>query len=180
MNARVVGQLRVERGDEQTTVAREHGVPVDLGEDLDIGAGVLDPRRADEHRAHGRVVVGEIEVGLEAAHLAAERVAADAEVAEAEMVAVEHDHPRARAEDRRLEAEQRLVDAVEPHQPPDRGRLAARDDQPVEPVELLGKPDLDRFRAEPPQHRRVLAEVPLQREDADPKRLLHGAKCSPG
>ena len=90
------------------------------------------------------------------------------------MVPVEHDHPRAGAEDRRVEPPERLVEAVEAHQPRDRGRLAARQDQPVEPVELLGQAHLDRLGAEAPQHRRVLAEVPLHGEDADSKRLLHG------
>src|SRR6059058_4471237 len=36
VDSRVVRQLRVEGGDEQPPVAREHRVPVDLGEDLDI------------------------------------------------------------------------------------------------------------------------------------------------
>ena len=124
-------------------------------------------------RAQRLAAVADVEIGLEAAHLAAERVPADADVGEAEVVAVEHDHPGARAEDRRREAAQRLVDAVQAHQPRDRGRLAAGDDQPVEPVELLRQPHLDRLGAEAPQHGRVLAEVPLHGEDADPKRLLH-------
>jgi len=33
-------------------------------------------------------------------------------------------------------------------------------------------------RAEPAEHRHVLAEVSLHGENADPKRPLHGAKCS--
>ena len=106
-------------------------------------------------------------------HLAAERVAPRPVVAEAEVVAVEDDHPRARPEDRAAELAHRLVEAVEPHQPADRGRLAAGDDEAVEPLELLGEPDLDRLGAEPPQHGGVLAEVPLHGEDADPERLLH-------
>src|SRR4051812_4768468 len=52
VDARVVGQLGMERGHEQPAVAREHRMPVDFGEHLDGVAGVLDPRRADEHRAH--------------------------------------------------------------------------------------------------------------------------------
>ena len=84
------------------------------------------------------------------------------------MVAVEDDHPGARPEDRRRERADRLVEAVEAHQPHERRRLAAGDDEPVEPVELLGLAHLDDVRAEPPQHRRVLAEVPLHGQDADP------------
>src|SRR5882672_7980689 len=48
VDPRVVGQLRMERGDEQPPLPREHRVPVDLGEDLDVGPRVLDPRRPDE------------------------------------------------------------------------------------------------------------------------------------
>src|ERR687887_1577340 len=45
---RVVRQLRVERGDEEASLAREHRVTVDLRQHLDLGARVLDPRSADE------------------------------------------------------------------------------------------------------------------------------------
>src|SRR5215469_5588240 len=46
---RVVGQLRVERGDEESPLAREHRVPVDLGENLHLRPDLVDPRSADEH-----------------------------------------------------------------------------------------------------------------------------------
>ena len=123
------------------------------------------------------VAVADVDVGLEALHLAAERVPLDRDVGEGEVVAVEHDHPRARAEDRRVERAQRLVEPVEAHQPRDRRRLAAGQDQAVEPVELRRQPHLDRLGAEAPQHRRVLAEVALHGKDADSKRLLHGRDC---
>ena len=86
------------------------------------------------------------------------------------MVAVEQDHPGARPEDRAAEAPDRLLDPVQAHQARDRRRLAAGDDQPVEAVELLGLPHLDRLRAEAAQHGRVLAEVALDGQDADPVR----------
>src|SRR5207249_8767405 len=57
VDPRVVGQLRMERGDEHAPLPREHRVAVDLGQHLDAGTGVLDPRRADEHRAHRLVAV---------------------------------------------------------------------------------------------------------------------------
>src|SRR5690348_4195386 len=82
VDPRVVRQLRVERGDEQPPVAREHRVPVDLGEDLDVRPRLLDPRRADEDRAHGLVAVADRQVGLEARHLPTEGVASHAEVPE--------------------------------------------------------------------------------------------------
>src|SRR5262249_25201480 len=40
---RVVRQLRVERGDEEPSLACEHRPAVDLGEDLDVGPDLLDP-----------------------------------------------------------------------------------------------------------------------------------------
>ena len=115
----------------------------------------------------GSLLALELEVGLEARHLPAVGVAVDLDVDEAEVVAVEQDHPRAGAEHRRREPADRVLEPVEAHQPHDRRRLAARDDEAVESLELLGLPHLDDLRAEPAQHRRVLAEVPLQREDAD-------------
>src|SRR6266571_165548 len=48
VDPRVVGQLGVERRHKDPAVAREHRMPVDLGEDLDVRARVLDPGRADE------------------------------------------------------------------------------------------------------------------------------------
>src|SRR5262245_30888262 len=44
---RVGGELRVERGDEEASLAREHRMAVDLGEHLDVGPDLLDPRRAE-------------------------------------------------------------------------------------------------------------------------------------
>src|SRR5579859_3296872 len=74
VNARVVGQLGMERRDEDAAVAREHGMTVHLGEDLDIRPRVLDPRRANEHRAQ-RLAFADVEVRLERMHLPAERIA---------------------------------------------------------------------------------------------------------
>src|SRR3954447_17339062 len=173
VDARVVGQLRMERGDEKPSLARQHRMAVDLGEHLDVGSRFLEPRRPDEDGAQRLVAVADVQVGLEAAHLPAERVPPRGVVPEAEMVTGEDDHPRARPEDRAAEPAHRLLEAVQPHEAADRGRLAARDDEPVEPLELCGEANLDRFRAEPPQHRRVLSKVPLHGKDADPERLLH-------
>src|SRR5437763_15401202 len=62
---RVVGQLRVERGDEEASLAREHRAAVDAREHLDTRPDVLDPRRADEHGVHRRLETGDVELGLE-------------------------------------------------------------------------------------------------------------------
>ena len=57
MNPIVVGQLGVERDREQVPFPRGHGMAVEDGEDLHIGAVLGDPWRADEHRPQW--VVGE-------------------------------------------------------------------------------------------------------------------------
>ena len=101
---RVVGQLRMERRHEEPPLAREHRPAVDLGEHLDAGPDVLDPRRPDEDGAHRLGLPFDVEIGLERRDLAAERVAPHRQIDESEVVAVEHDHPGARAEDRTVEA----------------------------------------------------------------------------
>ena len=115
----------------------------------------------------GCVLALDLDRRLEARDLPTERVALDREVDQAEPLAVEHDHAGAGAEDRRRERADRLVEAVQAHQAHHRGRLAARDDQAVEAVELLRQAHLDPLDAEATQHRDVLAERSLQCEDAD-------------
>src|SRR5919201_6139597 len=87
VDARVGGQLRVERGDEDPPIAREYRVAADLGQHLDVRPDLLDPGRADEDRAQ-RLLVADVEIGLEARHLAPERVPAYADVGQPEVVAV--------------------------------------------------------------------------------------------
>src|SRR5215218_10113656 len=127
----ICGQLGMERGDEEAALAREHRMAVEAGEHLDLRAGLLDPRRADEHGAQRVAAARELEVGLERGDLAAEGVSAHAHVDETEVVAVEHDHPGAGPEHRRAEPPDRLVEPVQPHQPRESSRLAARDHEPV-------------------------------------------------
>ena len=93
----------MERGHEDPSLPREHGMTVDLCEDLDVRPCVVDPRRTDEDCPHRLAAVADVDVRFEALDLPAERVAVHANVGEAEMVEVEHDHPCARAEDRRDE-----------------------------------------------------------------------------
>src|SRR4051812_38198810 len=71
----IVGQLRMESGDEQPPLTRQSRMAVDLREHLDVGPRLLEPRRADENGAQRLVAVSDVEVGLEAAYLTAERVA---------------------------------------------------------------------------------------------------------
>src|SRR4051794_5705976 len=169
----VVRQLRMEGGDDHTPLAQEHRFAVELGEHLDLRPDFADARRADEDAPQGLSLAHQGQVCLEARDLPSIRVPVDVDVNGAEMSAVEHDHPRAGAEEGAGELAHRLVEAVEPHQAHERGRLAARDDQPIEPLQLLRLADLDGVGAEPTKHRRVLAEVSLDCQDAD----RHDADC---
>src|SRR5262245_46879367 len=167
VHARVVRELGVESSDQEPALPEEHRLPVELGQHLDALSRSRHAGRSDEHASQRIVLSGQVEVGLEAEHLAAVSVPRDLDVDEPEMLAVEHDQARARAENRTLEAANGLLEPVEPHQAHERRRFATRDDEPVEPFELLRLAHLDRLRAEPPKHRRVLAKVPLKSEDAD-------------
>src|SRR2546421_5199605 len=180
VHARVVGQLRVERRDEQAALAEEHRLAVELGQHLDLRTALDDARRADEHPAQRPLLAGELKIRLEARDLAAVRVAGDLDVEETEVLAVEQDHPGTGSEHRPGESADRVLEPVEPDEAHDRGRLAAGDHEPVELLELLRLAHLDRFRAEVPEHGRVLAEVALHRQDADSRGFAHALDSSPG
>src|SRR5436190_4961377 len=49
VHARVVGQLRMEGGDEEAALPREHGIAVVRGKHLDLRPRLEHARRADEH-----------------------------------------------------------------------------------------------------------------------------------
>src|SRR2546422_3310659 len=83
---RVVGQLGMERGDEEASLPREHRPPVDLREDLHGRADVLDPRGPDEDRANRLLLPAHVQIRLEGGHLAPECVAPHGQVDETEMV----------------------------------------------------------------------------------------------
>src|SRR5437870_4704397 len=167
VDAGVVRQLRVERGDDEAPLAQQHRLAVELREHLDLRPDLADARRADEDAAEGLIVAGEREIGLEARDLAAVGVPVDLDVDGAEVLPVEHDHPRAGAEQGAGELAHRLVEPVKAHQADERRRLASWNHKAVEALHFLRLPNLDRFRAEAPQHRRVLAEVSLHCQDAD-------------
>src|SRR6478735_2461621 len=71
VDPRVVGQLWMERGDEDPAFARQHRVSVDRGEHLHSFACLLDPRRTDEDRAERLLALPNVEIRLEAGDLAA-------------------------------------------------------------------------------------------------------------
>src|SRR5918994_2715293 len=112
VHARIFGQLRMEGGDEDGAVAHEHRLAVVLGQDLDVRSRPAHPRRANEDAAERLRLSDEREIGLEARHLAAVGIPVDLDVHQPEMLAVEHDHPRARTQDRALECADGFVEAI--------------------------------------------------------------------
>src|SRR6266508_4972671 len=57
VHARILGQLGVERCDEEAALPEQDGLAVVLGEDLDLGAVIADARGADEDAPQRFVVV---------------------------------------------------------------------------------------------------------------------------
>ena len=117
-----------------------------------------------------------VEIGLEAVDLPAEGVALDRHVHESRerMGMAGHvrgDEDRTRAGPPHRHARRGALlelgdDPVVRGELADRRALAARDDERVDLVELLGAPHVDRLDAEVAQRREVLGEVPLETEDA--------------
>ena len=98
MHPRVVGQLRMERDGEDRSLAHGDGMIVDRCEHVHAVTRVVEPRSPDEHRSEGLFAeLVDDEIGLERGQLTPKSVAPHADVEQAEMVAVEHDHPGARA-----------------------------------------------------------------------------------
>ena len=167
MAARVVRELGVEGSDQEPALPEEHRLAVELGQHFDVLAGALHSRSPDEDAAERLLLAREVEIGFEARDLTSVGVSGDVDVEETEVLVVEHDQAGAGAENGPLEPAHSLFEPVEPHQAHECRRLAAGDDEPVEPLHLLGLPYLDRIGAEAPQHRSVVAEVALHGEDAD-------------
>src|SRR5437588_1341798 len=166
VHPRIVGQLGVERGDEDATVAQQHRLAVPLRQNFDVLPGLPHSRRADEDSVERFVLAGEPQVGLEARDLAAVRVPLYRQVDKTEMLTVEHDHAGAGAKDRTVELADRLVESVEPHQAHEGRRLAPRNDESVEAGALLRLAHLHGLHTEPTQRRRVLAKVALDGQHA--------------
>ena len=170
---RVVGQLRMERGDEEAPLAREHRMAVDLGQHLDVRADLLDPRRADEDGAQ-RLALARERRGRSRTTRPAARTRSGARATSTRPrwsrsstiipAQVPKTGPAKRAH--------RLVEAVEAHQARERRRLAARDHEAVEAVELLGLAHLDdvgaEARAASPRARGSCPARPERRSGAAP------------
>jgi hypothetical protein len=172
----------MKRGDEDAALAQQDWIAVELRENLDLWTCLLYAGRADEDAAERLVLSRQLEVRLEAPDLAPVAVSAHDEVDSAKEGLVgnsvhsiprQEDHPGARPENGLRKTADCLLEAVEADEAPDRRRLSARHDEAVEPLQLLRLPYLDDGCAEPAEHRRMLAEVPLHCEDADCQSSAH-------
>ena len=152
MQATVVGELGVERDRENVAVPHRDRMAAYLGQHLDAGSGVLHPGSANEDGPEGLLPEPlDHQVLLEALELATEGVPPAEIVRQSEVVAVADDHPGTAAEDRHTGVvllADRPVEALPLHPHRDRGRLAARDHQAVEALELDRDADLTCLRAE--------------------------------
>jgi hypothetical protein len=86
------------------------------------------------------------------------------------MVAVEHDHPRAGAEDGLAagdEVDQRLGESLSLDSEPDGRGFASRDDESIDALEILGRADLPDVDVEAGECLRMGLEPALKGEDAD-------------
>ena len=177
VQARVPRQLGVERGHHDRTLARGHGLPVERGHDLDTLAQRLDPGGADEDAGEGGVLAGEVQRSLERTGLAAVAVAAHGEVdAAEEQLARQAVAGLARSTimpahvprmapgntatgSRRPEESRSLPTVVD--SPPGRTRAS-------EASSSARRAHLAHVRAQPAQHRDVLAEGSLKGQYPDP------------
>src|SRR5437667_3397164 len=89
VHARIVGQFRMECRDQEATLAKEHRLAPVLGEHLDLHAGLLHARRADEDSPERPLFAGEREIRLEARHLAPVGVSFDRDVEQPQVLPVE-------------------------------------------------------------------------------------------
>src|SRR6476646_10693185 len=65
VNSRVVGQLRVERRDDETALANQDGLARVLCEHLDVRPHIAKARGADEDAAQRLGIALELQIGLE-------------------------------------------------------------------------------------------------------------------
>src|SRR3954469_24893243 len=85
VDASVVRQLRMERGDDHTSLAQEHRLTVELGEHLALRPDFADARGADEDAPQRLSLAHQGQVCLEARDLPSVRVPVDVDVDGAEM-----------------------------------------------------------------------------------------------
>jgi hypothetical protein len=138
VQASLARQLGMEGDGQDVALPNGHRVAVDTGQNLDIAPVISHPGGTDEDSVNGAPGDAlEVEVGLERTKLAAERVALGPYVEHPEMVAVEHDHPGTRSQDRIARADElaeRIAESLALDPQTHHRRFAPGDDKRVESV----------------------------------------------
>src|SRR5437867_1944792 len=191
MDRRVVGELRVERCDQNPALPGHDRLAPVFGQHLDARPQPADPGRPDEdHLERNRTRVEPRHPGrLERLALPAVGVALDGDVDEPERelrraldLSRQDDETRAGAEDRLAGAVELLDGGHEVprlHELQQGRRLAPGDDEPLDVVELGRLSHLDRLDAAFLQRFGVEREVALEGEDPDPHRRAYQPRvCS--
>ncbi len=177
VQAGVVRELGVKRGDQHPSLTSGDGMPLPGGQHLDLRAGALDPRSPDEHGADRIAAeVRDAHIGLEAPDLPPERDTADLDVDEPEGRrktldgrSRDHDEAGTRAEHGAaggVEGDDRLIESGGAHEPAHGRALSAGDDETVEAGQIVRATHFEGTGAETLEHDAMLSEVALERENA--------------
>lgn len=181
MKAALTRDLGVKRrAQEPTLLDRDDATIVKAGENLYMGANFVNHGRANKHRVNRRLAEHRnVESRLERVELVSERIAPHGHIEPAErLLAVdavvhavrEHDETRARAIHRHSGTDARPQWLLQPKQAAQlvhHARLAARNDEPGDLVELGGSAHFAHVGTELSQHGDVLTHIALQRKDPD-------------
>ena len=169
----------MERGRDDVLLAHgDNPAILEACQDIDAFAGGFDDRRADEDGVDRPVAKDRNgQLDLERIELAPEGVALHRHVQQRQdrlLAALDrlrqHDHSRARPEQRRAssgQVEDRFAQAPAQDQVAHRGAFAARQDQPADAVQVRGQAHLDALHADRGEGVEMLPEGALQRQNPD-------------
>ncbi len=158
VQAGVVRELGVKRGDQHPSLAGGDGMALPGRQHLDLRADALDPGSADEHGADRIAAeVRDAHVGLEAPDLPSERGTTDLDVDEPEGRRSTLDG-RSRGHDEAgtgaehgaaggVEGDDRLIESGGDHEPAHGRALSAGDDETVEAGQIVRATHFDGTRA---------------------------------
>lgn len=181
MKPGIAGDFRMKRRSEQVPLLHcDHPAIGQRGQRSHANTDLFDHRRPDEDGVHRRITdLRNFEVSFEGVKLGSKRVSTHRNIEPAETLLArnrieyaigEHDQPRTGAVDGQPAANRLLERLSEPERAGEfveHARLTAGDHQPGELGQFAWAAHRPSFDPEGIDYRDVLAEVPLQRENAD-------------
>lgn len=182
MEASIVGEFGMEGADEHVGLACSYDAAVDLSEDFDTFAYLLDEGGTDKGHGH-RTEATQLADGIEAAQLTAVGIATGMDTHHVEVFVIEHDEAGTGAQDGQSAENSladRRVELLIAHDTHHGSTLTSGDDETTASgtvrVSLIGLPvgeiaDQHGLNTEAGQHLLMLDESPLQGQDSD----SHGA-----